>query len=145
MSTLGEISANRRAVIAAVPAAVALPCFLAGCASEAPKSAPVEGSSTATGGHQIDATEVPVGSAVIVAGAKPVAVAQPTAGQFVAFSATCTHRGTTVAAQPGSTTLVCPSHGSQFSAATGQVLKGPATAPLASVPVTDANGVLTLG
>jgi Rieske Fe-S protein len=80
-----------------------------------------------------------------VPGAKPVVVAQPTAGQFVAFSASCTHRGTTVAAQPGSTTLRCPAHGSEFDAATGKVLKGPAAAPLPSVPVTDANGVLTLG
>jgi cytochrome b6-f complex iron-sulfur subunit len=150
----GDVTSSRRTVITALPGVLVLPCFIAGCASGTPSSAPAEpassdspassGSSAADGQH-IDATKVPVGSAVVVSGAKPVVVAQPTAGTFVAFSASCTHRGTTVAAEPGSTTLLCPAHGSEFDAATGQVLKGPATAPLASVPVTNADGVLTLG
>jgi Rieske Fe-S protein len=42
-------------------------------------------------------------------------------------------------------TLDCPVHGSRFDAATGAVLKGPASQPLASVPVTAASGVLTIG
>jgi Rieske Fe-S protein len=42
-------------------------------------------------------------------------------------------------------TLVCPAHGSQFNAATGAVLKGPAAQPLASVPVSAANGQLAIG
>lgn len=141
----GDITSSRRTVIAAVPGVIVLPCFLAGCASEAPHAAPIEPSTSSAGGKQLDAAQVPVGSAVVVSGAKPVVVAQPTAGTFVAFSASCTHRGATVAADPGSTTLVCPAHGSQFDAATGQVLKGPATEPLASVPVTNTGGVLTLG
>ena len=145
MRATGDITSNRRTVIRALPGVMVLPCFIAGCASESPSSAPVEPSSSAAGGNHLDAAQVPVGSAVVVSGAKPVVVAQPTPGKFVAFSASCTHRGTTVSAEPGSTTLVCPSHGSQFDAATGQVLKGPATAPLASVPVTNADGVLTLG
>jgi cytochrome b6-f complex iron-sulfur subunit len=150
----GDITSSRRTVITALPAVMVLPCFLAGCASEAPSSAPAEpaasgssgsSSTAAADGQHLDAAQVPVGSAIVVSGAKPVVVAQPTAGTFVAFSASCTHRGTTVAAEPGSTTLLCPAHGSEFDAATGQVLKGPATAPLASVPVTNADGVLTLG
>jgi cytochrome b6-f complex iron-sulfur subunit len=147
----GDITSSRRTVITALPGVMVLPCFLAGCASEAPSSAPAEPassgspSSPASDGQQLDAAQVPVGSAIVVSGAKPVVVAQPAAGKFVAFSASCTHRGTTVAAEPGSTTLLCPAHGSEFDAATGKVLKGPATAPLASVPVTNADGVLTLG
>lgn len=147
----GDITSSRRTVITALPGVMVLPCFLAGCASEAPSSAPAEpapsgsSNSPAADGQHLDAAQVPVGSAIVVSGAKPVVVAQPTAGQFVAFSASCTHRGTTVAAEPGSTTLLCPAHGSEFDAATGKVLKGPATAPLASVPVTNADGVLTLG
>jgi Rieske Fe-S protein len=146
-----DITSSRRTVITALPGVMVLPCFLAGCASEAPSSAPAEPassgspSSPAADGQHLDAAQVPVGSAIVVSGAKPVVVAQPTAGKFVAFSASCTHRGTTVAAEPGSTTLLCPAHGSEFDAATGKVLKGPATAPLASVPVTNADGVLTLG
>jgi cytochrome b6-f complex iron-sulfur subunit len=147
----GDITSSRRTVITALPGVMVLPCFLAGCASEAPSSAPAEpassgsSSSPTADGQHLDAAQVPVGSAIVVSGAKPVVVAQPTAGTFVAFSASCTHRGTTVAAEPGSTTLLCPAHGSEFDAATGKVLKGPATAPLASVPVTNADGVLTLG
>ncbi|CAN5509423.1 Rieske (2Fe-2S) protein [soil metagenome] len=153
----GDITSNRRTVITALPGVVVLPCLIAGCASESPQpasaggssptdgSTPADGSSSVAGGDHLDAAQVPVGSAIVVSGAKPVVVAQPTAGKFVAFSASCTHRGTTVSAEPGSTTLVCPAHGSQFDAATGQVLKGPATAPLPSVPVTNADGVLTLG
>jgi len=144
----GDISSSRRTVITALPGVMVLPCFLASCASEAPSSAPAEpasSSSPAAEGQHLEAAQVPVGSAIVVSGAKPVVVAQPTAGKFVAFSASCTHRGTTVAAEPGSTTLLCPAHGSEFDAATGKVLKGPATAPLASVPVTNADGVLTLG
>jgi cytochrome b6-f complex iron-sulfur subunit len=147
----GDVTSSRRTVITALPGVMVLPCFLAGCASEAPSSAPAEpassgsASSPAADGQHLDAAQVPVGSAIVVSGAKPVVVAQPTAGTFVAFSASCTHRGTTVSAEPGSTTLLCPAHGSEFDAATGQVLKGPATTPLASVPVTNADGVLTLG
>jgi cytochrome b6-f complex iron-sulfur subunit len=92
----------------------------------------------------VQQSQVPVGAAIVVAGPPPYVVAQPTQGQFVAFSAACTHRGTTVTAGNG-TTLVCPAHGSQFNAATGAVLKGPANQPLASVPVTAANGMLTIG
>ncbi|CAN5777687.1 hypothetical protein BH09ACT7_BH09ACT7_42100 [soil metagenome] len=88
---------------------------------------------------------MPVGSAIVIAGPKPYVVTQPTPGQFVAFSASCTHRGTTVSAEPGSTTLLCPSHGSEFDAATGQVIKGPAKQPLPSVPVVVGDGVLTVG
>ncbi len=151
MPAFGDFSTNRRTVITALPGVMVLPCVIAGCSSgspsSSPSSAPADGgtsSPTELGAH-IDAAKVAVGSAVVVAGEKPIVVAQPTAGTFVAFSASCTHRGTTVAAEPGSTTLVCPAHGSEFDAATGQVLKGPATAPLASVPVANADGVLTLG
>jgi cytochrome b6-f complex iron-sulfur subunit len=92
----------------------------------------------------VQQSRVPVGAAIVVAGPPPYVVAQPTEGQFVAFSAACTHRGTTVTAGNG-TTLVCPAHGSQFNAATGAVLKGPANQPLASAQVTAANGMLTIG
>jgi cytochrome b6-f complex iron-sulfur subunit len=150
MSASGSAAVDRRAVITALPGVVIVPCLIAGCvsgcASESPRAAPVEGSSSAAGSAvQIDAAKVPVGTAVVLSGAKPVVVAQPAAGQFVAFSASCTHRGTTVSAEPNSMTLQCPSHGSEFDAATGQVLKGPAAKPLPSVPVSNTGGVLTLG
>jgi cytochrome b6-f complex iron-sulfur subunit len=149
VSAAQGVSASRRTVITALPCAIALPCLFAACSShDSPASAPAPADSStpqAAGGTKVQATQVPVGSAIIVPGAKPYVVAQPTQGQFVAFSASCTHRGVTVNAEPGSTTLICPAHGSQFNGATGQVLHGPAKEPLPSVPVTSADGVLTLG
>ena len=78
--------------------------------------------------------DVPVGGAVAAQGPSgPIIVAQPTAGQVVAHSAVCTHAGCTVA--PAGAQLACPCHGSIFDAFTGAVVRGPATAPLAAVPV----------
>lgn len=60
-----------------------------------------------------------------------VVVTQPKQGDFKAFSAICTHMGCTVSkVQSGS--ILCPCHGSKFSAADGSVQGGPATSPLAA-------------
>ncbi|MET0956027.1 MAG: Rieske (2Fe-2S) protein [Cryobacterium sp.] len=80
-------------------------------------------------------SDVPVGGAVaVMANGSQVIVSQPTAGTVVAFSAICTHAGCMVA--PEKTGLNCPCHQSLFDTATGAVLRGPATEPLAEVPVT---------
>ncbi|MGJ7442847.1 ubiquinol-cytochrome c reductase iron-sulfur subunit [Aquipuribacter sp. MA13-6] len=78
--------------------------------------------------------DVPVGEAVVVdALGSRFVVAQPTAGEVVAFSAACTHQGTPVEPD-GGLELRCPNHGSRFDAAdAGAVLNGPASAPLAQV------------
>jgi Rieske Fe-S protein len=151
MTSLGESCASRRAVIAALPGLVLLPGVVAACSSSTPPPAATQASgqsatssAPAAAVVQVQQSQVPVGSAIVVSGRPPYVVAQPSQGQFVAFSAVCTHRGTTVDAGDG-TTLVCPAHGSQFNAATGAVLKGPADRPLPSVPVTVANGMLTIG
>ena len=55
-------------------------------------------------------------------------------GDFVAYSAVCTHQGCTVAYQNGN--LACPCHGSVFDpAAGGAVVSPPANAPLPEIPV----------
>jgi thiosulfate dehydrogenase (quinone) large subunit len=54
-------------------------------------------------------------------------------GNFVAYDATCTHAGCTVAYKPDTHILVCPCHGSQFDSTNGAVLQGPATAPLSTL------------
>jgi nitrite reductase/ring-hydroxylating ferredoxin subunit len=55
-------------------------------------------------------------------------------GDFVAYSAVCTHQGCTVAYQGGE--LACPCHGSVFDPANGAaVVAGPATRPLPEIPV----------
>ncbi|WP_432542104.1 QcrA and Rieske domain-containing protein [Kineococcus sp. SYSU DK002] len=80
-------------------------------------------------------SDVPVGSAVVVTNAagSAVVVAQPTAGEVVAFSGLCTHQGCAVAVRDDE--LDCPCHGSRFELLTGKVLQGPATAPLDPVEV----------
>jgi cytochrome b6-f complex iron-sulfur subunit len=86
------------------------------------------------GGALAKLADVPVGGAVAAQGPSgPIIVAQPTAGQVVAHSAVCTHAGCMVA--PSGAQLACPCHGSMFDAFTGAVVRGPATAPLAAVPV----------
>jgi nitrite reductase/ring-hydroxylating ferredoxin subunit len=55
-------------------------------------------------------------------------------GDFVAYSAVCTHQGCTVAYKEDN--LVCPCHGSTFDPADGAaVVAGPATRPLPEIPV----------
>ncbi len=104
------------------------------------------GGTAASGAGSIAASEVAVGTAVVVQldGAAYV-VAQPAEGEFVAYDARCTHQGTTVEAADG-LTLVCPNHGSEFDAAAdGAVVTGPATSPLAPVTVTVEGDQLVLG
>ena len=60
-------------------------------------------------------------------------------GDFVAYSAICTHRGCTVAYRDGR--LACPCHGSVFDPAQGAAVEaGPAPRPLPNIPVEVRNG-----
>ena len=55
-------------------------------------------------------------------------------GDFVAYSAVCTHQGCTVAYKNGQ--LACPCHGSVFDPTNGgAVVNGPAQQPLPEIPV----------
>jgi Rieske Fe-S protein len=73
--------------------------------------------------------DIPVGGGTVFAD-QQVVVTQPTAGEFKAFSSTCTHRGCTVGEVAGGT-INCRCHGSRFAVADGSVVRGPATSPLA--------------
>jgi len=111
--------------------------FSAGDAAPADSDAASTGEATGTGaaGASVPLADVPVGEAVVVDvdGARYV-LAQPVAGEVVAFSASCTHAGTTVETA-GGLELLCPNHGSRFDAGDGAaVLNGPAVDPLPSVP-----------
>ncbi len=86
------------------------------------------------GGTTVAVADIPVGGGVILAD-KKVVVTQPTAGEFKAFSAVCTHQGCAVASVANGV-IVCPCHNSQFSASDGSVQGGPAPSALASVAVT---------
>ena len=90
----------------------------------------------AAAGEEVAAlADIPVGGSIsAMIGADPVLLAQPTAGEVVAFSAICTHQQCVVAA--AGERFECPCHGSAFDAATGDVLNGPALEPLNPVAVT---------
>jgi len=72
----------------------------------------------------------------------PAYVVQPTAGDFRAFSAICTHAGCTVAFVPSADQFQCPCHGSIYSGATGDVIQGPAPLPLPSIGIEESGGDL---
>lgn len=102
------------------------------------------GSSTAAAGGSgtaVAASKVPVDGGFIDSSAK-VVVTQPSAGEYKAFTAVCTHAGCTVSTVANNV-IQCPCHGSQYSAKDGSVIQGPATAPLTSVSVKVSGSTIT--
>jgi cytochrome b6-f complex iron-sulfur subunit len=137
---LPEHCASRRAVL--LGAGLLGAAALAGCGSSS-GSAHAGATPTTTSASPTPlatVAQIPVGGAIGVKDAanKPIILSQPTAGQVKAFTAICTHQGCTVA--PKGQELDCPCHGSRYNAFTGAVLNGPATQPLAAVPVTVSGG-----
>ena len=63
-----------------------------------------------------------------------VVVTQPTAGEFKAFSSTCTHMNCQVTSISGDG-IACQCHGSSYSIADGSVQGGPAPRPLPKVAI----------
>ena len=69
---------------------------------------------------------VPVGDSIgVVVGGASLLIAQPTAGDVVAFSAICSHQQCIVA--PAQTEFHCPCHGSRYDAATRRRAPGAGT------------------
>ncbi|WP_111511707.1 ubiquinol-cytochrome c reductase iron-sulfur subunit [Mycobacterium kyogaense] len=115
-------------------AAVALAACSSGSSTESGASSSSESAassgSAGTGEALTKTADVPVGSGVIVG---KTVVTQPTAGDFKAFSAVCTHSGCLVN-KIADGTIDCPCHGSKFSL-DGAVVDGPAKKPLEPVSV----------
>ena len=132
---------SRRAVVAGA-GGVAAAGLLSGCGggsvatapapTAAPEPAPASAApaapSAASGTALTSTSDVPVGGGTVFAD-KDVVVTQPTAGDFKAFSATCTHQGCKVKSVTDGN-IVCPCHGSKFAIADGSVTNGPAKSPL---------------
>ena len=94
-----------------------------------------------SGGKPIaEASKVAPGSAVkFKDSGQPAVLVHLQSGDFVAYSAICTHQGCTVAYQDGQ--LACPCHGSVFDPANGgAVVNGPAQTPLPEIPVKVSGG-----
>jgi cytochrome b6-f complex iron-sulfur subunit len=71
-----------------------------------------------------------------------VLVAHTAQDAFSAVSATCTHQGCTITGFSGQI-YVCPCHGSRFDAS-GRVVNGPASSPLAQFHTQFTGNVLTI-
>lgn len=144
---LGDLCGSRRSFLRAMTAAggvALLPGVLVACSPGTADDA-AGGDAASAAGSSVPASEVPVGQARVVdAGGARVVVAQPTEGEFVAYSSSCTHQGTPVESGEG-LELVCPNHGSRFDATDGSVLNGPATRALESLSVTVEGDQLVLG
>jgi Rieske Fe-S protein len=145
---------SRRTVLGgAVAAAAGLVTAACGGSSAAEPAAggdptsSAAGSSASSGGSKslVAKADVPVGGGVFVKDGKIIAhpgeheeltavVTQPTAGDFKAFSAVCTHQGCTVGAIKDGT-IKCPCHGSMYSIKDGSVTGGPAPKPLSAIAV----------
>ncbi|MFF9912804.1 Rieske (2Fe-2S) protein [Streptomyces sp. NPDC013457] len=87
-------------------------------------------------------SDIPVGGGTIFKEEK-IVVTQPTADDFKAFSAICTHQGCIVAKVENGT-IDCACHGSKFRITDGSVVNGPATRPLPAEEITVSGDSITL-
>ena len=147
----GCCGSSRRALLRAAGvggAAAAVGLTAAACttasATNAPAGAGAQSANLApTGDSTLAATSaIPVGGGVIDQDAK-VVVTQPSQGTFKAFSAVCTHQGCIVSTVSNNT-ITCDCHGSQYSALTGEVQRGPATQALPAATITVSGGNIIL-
>jgi Rieske Fe-S protein len=109
-----------------------------------PAGTPESGGGAGSGmsGALTQTSEVPEGSGVVLAD-EGVVVTQPSAGEFRAFSVVCTHQGCPV--NEVTDTINCPCHGSSFGLEDGAPQDGPASEPLAEVPITVEGDQIRLG
>ncbi|MBQ0877957.1 Rieske (2Fe-2S) protein [Streptomyces sp. RT42] len=106
-----------------------------GAAPPASQGAGADSGGGEAAGPALAATaDIPEGGGKVFADQK-VVVTQPTAGEFKAFSATCTHQGCAVKSVSDGV-INCPCHNSNFSITDGSVQGGPATKPLPAVGIT---------
>ncbi len=130
---------SRRESLLVAGVAVAGTAGLTACGSSAGEAVSSAAGSAASGAASaasdaIAAADIPVGGGKVFDKLK-VVVTQPTAGDFKAFSAVCTHQGCTVNGVSNGV-ITCPCHGSTFDVATGAVVQGPATQALPTKSVT---------
>lgn len=113
-----------------------------GGSSSAPPSASEETSEAPPpDGIVVAASDVPEGGGVVIQ--EKYVVTQPSAGEYKAFSAVCTHQGCPVEKVENSE-IICPCHGSHFAIDSGDPTAGPATEPLPAVEFTKSGDNLVL-
>jgi Rieske Fe-S protein len=136
-------TATRRGVLFGA-GALGAGAILAACGGEEPSNNPPadDPEEPPAASEPIKKSDVPVGGGVVVKEQETV-VTQPTAGQFQAFSAICTHQ-MCVLANVTDKMINCTCHGSQYNIADGSVARGPAMRPLTRKNVTDNGDTLTV-
>lgn len=109
-------------------------------ASGSSEEAAAGGSGGSSGAAIAREADVAPGSAVkFKDSGRDAVLAHLESGQFVAYSAVCTHAACTVAYRNAQ--LACPCHGSIFDPANGaEVVSGPAPTPLTEIPIEVRNG-----
>lgn len=140
----GRESTRRAALAGAGFAGLAATLAACGGSSGSSSGGPSGSGQADSGGSAALAStsEIPVGGGKVFS-AEKVVVTQPTAGEFKAFSAVCTHMQCLVD-QVASGTIDCPCHGSEFSVKNGSVVSGPAPSPLPAQAIKVAGGKITL-
>jgi nitrite reductase/ring-hydroxylating ferredoxin subunit len=120
------------------------PSTSGGTSGGAPPLASSEAGTTdaGAGSPAIRAADIPVGGGKIFQD-QEIVVTQPTAGNFKAFSAVCTHMGCLVTTVENGQ-IGCRCHMTEFSIADGSVTKGPAKKALAAKTVTQAGDSFTV-
>ena len=118
---------------------------VAGVAGSAACGGSDGGKKVARGQAIAKTTDLAPGSAVAFTDAatgKPGVLVHLKSGEFVAYSAECTHQGCTVSYRAkGKDYLACPCHGSVFDPVSGgEVVSGPADEPLARLRIEVRNG-----
>jgi Rieske Fe-S protein len=128
----GAITACGASGSSSSPAATSPTTSSGGGATASTATSASASASSSSGGAAAGAltptSAIPVGGGKIFP-AQLVVVTQPSAGEYKAFSAVCTHMGCTVN-QIADGRIDCPCHGSEYSIKTGAVLAGPAPKPL---------------
>ncbi|MCW2913894.1 MAG: iron sulfur protein [Actinomycetia bacterium] len=128
-----EVGATtRRHVVGA--GLIGLAVTVTGCGKDSGSGKAAGGGQASGAALQVKTTDIPVGGGKVFDQEK-IVVTQPTAGEFKAFSAVCTHQGCTVK-KIANGIITCPCHQSQFKIGDGSVAGGPAPAPLPSKTVT---------
>ena len=101
------------------------------------------GGAPAAGPLSVKTSQIPVGGGAVFP-EQLVVVTQPTAGEFKAFTATCTHQQCAVTRVENGK-IVCPCHGSLFDITTGApTADSPAKRPLATRTATLSGDTVTV-
>lgn len=148
---LGRGQLDRRTMVAGA-GLVGLSLALTACGAgdpapatptSAPTAPPVPLEAPVADADLAKTADIPVGGGAVFP-TNRVVVTQPSAGQFKAFSAICSHEGCTIN-QVADGTINCPCHGSRYSITDGSVVHGPATRPLHTRSITVRDGAVRLG